>query len=196
MYGICFIQNDYRHLWGRTDDSLNTRTCDWRTAENGDAMPKTTDLPYTSAAEFTARILLPPGSSHPHRKWRKARLRCDGVTELQLCLSRRPWEEKVTRQQKRMQNYQLWVPRSPVIQWQVPELRKQNTKDTNYTMEWHPKEVALCPKAEAVHIHKVSFFFFPECNSPFTFPIQSTLTFPYLSCPPYDSAVRLERFLL
>jgi hypothetical protein len=47
-------------------------------------------------------------------------------------------------------------------------------------MEWHPK-------AEAVH--KVSRF--PEYNSPFAFPSQSTIAFPYLSSPPHESAVRL-----
>lgn len=31
---------------------------------------------------------------------------------------------------------------------------------------------------------------FPECNFPFASPIQSSLAFPYLSHPPYESAVR------
>lgn len=48
----------------------------------------------------------------------------------------------MARKQERMQNYQLWV---PAVQWQVPELWKQNAKTTSYTVVWHPKEGNTVP---------------------------------------------------
>lgn len=80
-------------------------------AENKEAVPKTTDLSYTSVAGCTERSPQPPGPSHPPMRWRKAWLMGWGGDRTSVMPG------LVTmRQKERMQNYQLWVPRSLVVQ--------------------------------------------------------------------------------